>query len=227
MIEPVAEDRFLSAEEALAVLQGKKELTRSVAPKPNKSSDNPIILMNDGRKLIVVIPPLWFHSNHSLLFALLPLIWNSISLLMIWIAVESRFWIALQFLEFRIFVLMNLFGLLLFSIFELIGLWMLGTFLLSAASRTRLEINQQNFRLQRCFFNWCYREIWGWTEISRIELNRIGLSMNKSPITVCSLKVKQSKYRFGSFLAEPEKEWLVAQVNGFLDKQQIIGKKSG
>lgn len=228
MIEPVAEDRFLSAEEALAVLQGKKELTHAVTPKPNQSPDNPIILLNDGKKLIIVIPPLWLHSNHSQLFALLPLVWNSILLLMIWIAVQSRFWIAFNLVEFRIFLLTNLFGLLLISIFGVIGLWMLGTFLLSAASRTRLEINQQNFRLQRWFLNWCYREIWGRTEeISRIELNRIGLSMKKSPITVCTLKVKQRKYQFGSFLTEPEKEWLVAQVNDFLDKQQIIGKKSG
>jgi serine/threonine protein kinase len=228
MIEPVAEDRFLSAEEALAVLQGKKEFTHAVTPKPNQASDNPVILMNDGRKLIVVIPPLWLHSNHSRFFSLLPLIWNGFLLLMIWMIVASGIWTYVTSINFKIFLLVNLYGLLLISIFGLVGLWILGIFLLSAASRTRLEINQQNFRLQRWLLNWCYREIWGRTEeISRVERNRIGLSMNKSPITVCTLRVKQRKYRFGSFLMEPEKEWLVAQVKDFLEKQQIIGKKSG
>ncbi|HEY9602635.1 MAG TPA: serine/threonine-protein kinase [Allocoleopsis sp.] len=255
MIEPVAEDRFLSAKEALAALQGKKELTRSAISNPNQSSDNPVILMNDGRKLIIVIPPLWLHSNHSQFFALLTLVWNGFLLLMIWMIVASGIiWTAKgvfrpspitsdwsnQALVIASsiwpdtgaalvnFFLVNWSALLLLGTFTLIGLCISAIFLFSAASRTRLEINQQNFRFQRWFLNWCYREIWGRTEeISRIERNRIGLSMNKSPITVCALKVKQSKYRFGSFLAEPEKEWLVAQVKDFLDKQQIIGKKSG
>jgi eukaryotic-like serine/threonine-protein kinase len=38
--------------------------------------------------------------------------------------------------------------------------------------------------------------------------------------TVCVLKWKSRKYKFGTFLTEPEKAWLVAEINDFLDRQK-------
>jgi serine/threonine protein kinase len=135
MIEPVAEDRFLSASEALAVLRGKKEFTHSIASKPRRPTDNSIILMNDGKQLVVVIPPVWLRSAHSRIFALLPLAWNSILLLMIWAIIQSGILTLIrpQELTLSVFLLANGFGLLLLAVFGLIGLWILGTFLLRTA----------------------------------------------------------------------------------------------
>lgn len=227
MIEPVAEDRFLSAEEALAVLRGKQVFTRSATPKNRQLADRPIILMNDGNQLTVVILPVWLRSAHSRIFALLTLVWNSIFLLMIWASIASGSLTLLTSLltsvGFRFFPLVSQIGLLLFGLYGLIGLWILGTFLLSAASRTKLEIDQQNFRLQRQFLGWCYQKVQGRTqEITEMELRGIGLSMNKSPITVCTLKSRLRKHRFGSFLTESDKAWLVAEVEDFLEKQQTV-----
>jgi serine/threonine protein kinase len=228
LIEPVAEDRFLSAEEALAVLRGKKALTRSVTSKPHQLADSSIIVSNDGKQLAVVIPPVGLRSAHSRLFLLQPLVWNVFFFLMIWTIVASGIWTSVVSLGFHFSLLAAWSGWLLLSSFGLIGLLILGRFLLSAASRIRLEIDEQNFRLQWRFLGWRYQKVQGRTkEISRIELRGIGLSMNKAPITVCTLKVRRRKYQFGSFLTEPEKEWLVAQAKDFLEKQQIIGKKSG
>ncbi len=225
MIEPVAEDRFLSAEEALAVLRGKQGFTRSATPKSRQLTDSPIILMKDGKQLTVVIPPVGLRSPHSRLFSLQPLIWNGFFFLMIWMLVASGIWTNALSLGFRFFSLTTWFGWLLLSTFGLIGLWILGAFLLSAASRTRLEIDQQNFRLQRSFLGWRYQKVQGRTqEISQVELRGIGLSMNKAPITVCTLKSRLRKHRFGSFLMESDKAWLVTEVNDFLGKQHTVEK---
>ncbi|HAJ61867.1 MAG TPA: serine/threonine protein kinase [Cyanobacteria bacterium UBA8543] len=225
MIEPVAEDRFLSAEEALAVLRGKQGFIRSATPKNRQVAERPVILMNDGNQLTVVIRPVWLDSAHSRIFALLPLVWNSILLLIIWITVVSGSLIVLTSIEFRFIPLVSQIGLLLLGIFGLVGFWILGTFLLSAASRTRLEIDRQNFQLQRRFLGWCYQKVQGRThEISQVELRGIGLSMNKAPITVCTLKSRLRKHRFGSFLTESDKAWLVVQVKDFLEKQHTVEK---
>jgi len=211
MIQPVAEDRFLSAEEALAVLRGEKEFTRSATTKSRRPADSPITLMNDGKQLIVEIPPVWLRSQHSRLFALLPIASNGILLLMLWMIITvSGYFITLS-------------GWLLLGVYGLFGLWMLGTFLFSATFRIKLVIDQQNFRLQRWLLSWCYRELQGRTEeISQVELKGIGLSMNKAPITVCTLRSRLRQHRFGSFLTEPEKSWLVTEVKDFLEKQQNV-----
>lgn len=224
-IEPVPEDRFVSAEEALAVLRDEKEFTRSATAKVRQAANSSITLMNDGKQLAIEIPPVWLRSTHSRRFALLPLAWNSILLLMIWSIVASDL---VKFLDSSFFLLPNLFSLfscLLVGSFGLIGLWMLGTFLFSAASHTKVVINRQNFQLQRWFLGWCYRKIQGRTqEISQVELKGIGLSMNKAPITVCTLKSRRRQHRFGSFLTEPEKAWLMTQIKDFLEKQYTLKK---
>jgi serine/threonine protein kinase len=225
MIEPVAEDRFLSAEEALTVLRGKKVFTRSTTPKTRQIADSPITLMNNGKQLAVVIPPVWLRSAHSRLFLFQPLVWNGFFFLMISMFLASGSLPILTSVAFRFFPLAGQIGLVLLGMFGLIGLSMLGTFLLSAASRTRLEIDRQNFRLQRRFLGWCYQKVQGRTEeISQIELKGIGLSINKVPITVCTLRSRLRQHRFGSFLTEPEKAWLIAEVKDFVEKQYTVKK---
>jgi serine/threonine protein kinase len=227
MIEPVAEDRFLSASETLAVLRGKKEFTRSTTPKPRRPTDNPIIVMNDGKQLVVVIPPVWLRSVHSRILALIPLVWNSILLFMIWAIIQTGILTVIrpEELTLSVFLLANGSGLFLITVFGLFGLGILSTFLLSTATRTRLEIDGHNFRLQRYFLCCCYQKIQGSTqEITQVELKGIGLSMNKAPITVCTLKSRRHQHRFGSFLTEPEKVWLMAQVKDFLKKQYAVEK---
>lgn len=223
MIEPVAEDRFGSANEALAVLRGKRKLTYSTIPKFYRPAETTVILISDGKQLIAVIPPVWLRSIHSRMFLLLLLVWSGFLLFMIWMLVASGVWTSAAYLEFYWFILANLFALLLLGIFGLIGMWILRTFLLSAASRIRLEIDQQNFWLQRWFLGWCYQQVQGRTEeISLVELKGIGLSINKAPITVCTLRSRLRQHRFSSFLTEPEKAWLVSEVKDFLGKQRIL-----
>lgn len=99
------------------------------------------------------------------------------------------------------------------------GLWVLGSYLLRISSRIKIAIDRQNISLERSLFGWCYNNVIGKTQdITQVGQQGIGLSMNKSPIAVCTLQLKSRKHKFGTFLTEPEKTWLVAEINEFLGK---------
>lgn len=204
MLEPVVEDRFHSASQALAVLRGELAMPRSLGQKSHPPKYTPITLVETEQRLVVEIPPVWLRSRHSQIFALIPLVWSGFLLLSIWInlVVNTQPYDTAIALSYWIFL----------SIYGLVGLWMLGIFLLSAASRIQLEIDEQNFRLQRWLLGKRYQEVRGKTEDINIKLCSIGLTLHKKPITVCLLRSKLRQYRFGSFLTEPEKEWLVGAI---------------
>lgn len=204
MLEPVVEDRFHSASQALAVLRGELAMPRSLGQKSHPPKYTPITLAETEQRLVVEIPPVWLRSRHSQIFALIPLVWSGFLLLSIWInlVVNTQPYDTAIALSYWIFL----------SLYGLVGLWMLGIFLLSAASRIQLEIDEQNFRLQRWLLGKRYQEVRGKTEDINIKLCSIGLTMHKKPITVCVLRSKLRQYRFGSFLTEPEKEWLVGAI---------------
>jgi Ankyrin repeats (3 copies) len=103
--------------------------------------------------------------------------------------------------------------------FWLMGLWVLGIYLLGISSRIKIAIDRENIRLQRSLLGWHYKNAIGKTQdITQVGQQGIGLSMNKSPIVVCTLQLKSRKHKFGTFLTEPEKAWLVAEINEFLGK---------
>lgn len=205
MLEPVIEDRFPSANAALAVLRGQETLATYSTQKLRQPKYSPITLTNTDGRLIVDIPPVWLSSASSRLFALIPLVWNGFFLVMFWIVTASASTVGAA---------------VLLSPFVLVGLWMLRTFLFSAASRTRLEIDSENFQLKRWVLGMCYQKVQARTEdISELKLSGIGLKMNKNRITVFMLRERMRKHRFGSFLMENEKEWLLSEITAFLEKQ--------
>jgi serine/threonine protein kinase len=216
MIEPVAEDRFSTAKEALAVLRYEEPLSRPAVLKPRQVIDSPVTIKNQDNQLIIDIPPVWLSSIYSQSFALIPLVWNALSFPAIWLTtpyILKEFVFSHGLSPFTCWLLIG--------ILWLVGLWVLCSYLLRVSSRTKIEIARPNFRLQR----WClgrrYKNIQLRNkEISDVKLQGIGLSMNKTPITVCVLKWKSRKYKFGTFLTEPEKAWLVAEIKDFLEKQQ-------
>lgn len=205
LIEPVTEDRFLCAEEALAVLQGKPEFDRQTCtPQTRRPTNSPITLINDRDRLHVEIPPIWLRSPHSRLFALFPAIIDGILLLMLWITAISSY-------------VLTSTGSIYLSLYGLFGLGLFVQFLRSAIFRFIFKLDAHKFALQFYFLGWCSQRIQGQTkEITDIELKPIGLSMKKAPITVCVLRYRLRQYRFGCFLTEREKEWLVAEIRDFL-----------
>ncbi|MFB2982592.1 serine/threonine protein kinase [Microseira sp. BLCC-F43] len=82
-IEPIIEDRFPSANAALAVLQGQQELS-SYSSNIRRPKDSLIALNNTDYSLVIEIPSEGFRSNYSKLFALTFLGWNKLLLQMGW-----------------------------------------------------------------------------------------------------------------------------------------------
>ncbi|MBD2568542.1 serine/threonine protein kinase [Anabaena lutea] len=204
MIEPVIEDRFPGCNEALAVLRGEQAITNYFSQKHRRPKNTIISLTETDQNLVIEIPPIWLTTPHSRLFALIPIIWNGFFLLLLWIIAASN--LSLSFS-----------GILFLIVFGSIGISIIGIFLFSAAFRTRIEINQQHFQLKRWFLSICYQQVQANTlDITEIKLNPIGLKMNKQPITVCLLRIKLFKHRFGTFLMQSEKEWLMGEISHFI-----------
>jgi eukaryotic-like serine/threonine-protein kinase len=127
---------------------------------------------------------------------------------------------------FFLLILMTMTGFVAFSnlLFSLLFFWLLGiyaplglrllnAFILSPLSHTRLTIYQNHFSLQQWFQDWDWQNLAGSTsDIRRVELKGI------RPITVCALTSWRQHY-FGSFLTQPEKEWLMWEIRAFLEKK--------
>ncbi|MEE3717626.1 serine/threonine-protein kinase [Tumidithrix elongata RA019] len=222
-IEPIAEDRFASTAEALAVLQGKQEFTQSTA-KATRPVDSRITLIDNGERLIAEIPSVGLQSNYSRLFMSLPIAWNVILLLFILIVFVYFTWIRSTYSSIGLTYSELFVGLSIFVAFGLIGIWISIKFLLSVLSRFRLVIDPTYFHYQRWFLNFCLQDVKGETaHIIKADLKNSGLALfnRNSAIQVCSLVVKRKPYRFGAFLSEPEKQWLIAEIDRFLQKQKL------
>lgn len=198
MLEPAPEDRFESAKQALAALQRKHQNSIQKRRQPTGSR---ILLKNTGKRLQVDIPPAGLRSpNVSWLgFAL---IWSGFLF----------FWTA-----GAISVGTNLFFPLFSIPFWVVGLGMLGGVTYSIAGRTRLEIDRENFRLQWQFLTW-QREVRGKTaDIYKVELTST-MKVNDQPVICCAIVEGVRVHRFGSSLANSEKEWLIEEIANFLQK---------
>ncbi|MBW4521182.1 MAG: serine/threonine protein kinase [Scytolyngbya sp. HA4215-MV1] len=209
LIEPVTEDRFDSAEEALAVLQGEKEFVRTVDQSFDRPPGTPIRLQVAVSQLVVDIPPVWIGNRPSQLFALIPVVFNSFFLLMLWVTIVSGYVVSQA-------------GWIFLSVYGVMGLGLLGIFLHSAMPRVRIELNPQTVRLQKWLLNWCVQDKrQQTTQVTQVIFKPTGLSLNKVPITT-SVLVGKRKFRFGTFLTEPEKAWLAAEINRFLERQRAM-----
>lgn len=232
ILEPIIENRFSSAKEALAVLQGEQTLTNSLAPRRLKPKNTPITLTKTKRELVVDIPPVWFRTKYSRFFGFLTLVWNGIFWLpflayhllktlyspllsiVLGYLLSPPDWLRIFFTSIEQFT--SIFNNPLFAaflgVYVAIGLFLLVDFIEKGICRTKLEIDRKIFHCQGSF---------GRTEdINQVKLSSIGLSPNKKPITVCEIRCGLRKYQFGLFLTQREKEWLVGEISAFLEKMR-------
>ncbi|HEY9621110.1 MAG TPA: serine/threonine-protein kinase [Crinalium sp.] len=233
MIAPVADDRFPSAEDALAVLLGERTLTTT--QKPDRPGRSPITFVREDDQLLVKIPPTWLRSAHSRALSLLPLAATSFLLVMLWMTLTIGYDIPPK-------------SWLLLISYGVVNVWMVAQFLISAASQVRLEISPSYMRLRRSLWGIPLIDIRAaLADLVKAELEPIGLAIyeprqrtsstkvrttpadivkaelerlepgtHKTPITVCVVTVRRSRYRFGCFLTESEKAWLVSEIDRFV-----------
>jgi len=206
LLEPLIEDRFPGVNEALAVLRGEQAISSYSSQKARRPKNTAISLTESDKHLSIEIPPVWLATQYSRAFALIPLIWNGFFLLMLWIILASHSYI-------------NFSGFLFMTVFALIGIWMLFIFIFSAAFSMEIKVNEEHLQLQRVFIAGLYQKnTIKLLDINEIKITNIGLKINKQPITVCLLRAKLLKHRFGTFLTQAEKEWLIGELNTFILK---------
>ncbi|EDX76062.1 protein kinase domain [Coleofasciculus chthonoplastes PCC 7420] len=207
MLEPVTDDRFSSASEALAVLQGKQALIKS-SPKPKlqKPQDSPIQLTQKDNLLVVEIPPVGLRSKLSQVLALVNLVWNGLLALTIWMVLELSLFLKSS----------NLIPL---GICVLIGLWLLTRFLYGTLSRTRVEIKEQEFQLQKWLLGSCYQTVKGNTgDINQVNLKTIQSPISNNTLRLCVFKLKHKDIIFGTLLTPLEKKWIMKEMGNFVKK---------
>lgn len=204
LVEPIIEDRFQSAQEALRVLQGRllsKKADLSLTCR--KPAGSGISLKRTHNKIKIYMPP------QGISLSTLPTIFFTV----IWNGFMFFWWSGILLGGAPFF----------FMLFSLphtgIGLWMLGQSLFAIAGKTRLEINSKKFRLQwRCLG--VSRSIEGRTkDLTRMEIATSNMKFNDKPMMYCILWEGIRQHKFGTFLTPVEQEWLVAEVSDYLDKR--------
>jgi serine/threonine protein kinase len=205
MIEPEIENRFDSAQEALAVLQNEREIAKFKSLNPRKPKHSPLVLTRTESRLLIEIPPVGLRTNQSQLFTLLSLIWNGISGLILWIIREFHKAGAIN--------LENPLAWIFLVIFWSIGILLLRDSLRGSLCHIKLEINPENLRIQESSPIWFFKEV----KEYRSDIKQLTVKTGWfNQITMCRGKVPY--YRFGLFLTQAEKKWLVWEMRNFLDK---------
>lgn len=204
MLEPAIEDRFESAQEALAVLRSERELVNLLARSNRQPAGSKVILHKTKQKIVVEIPPKGL-TLESLGLTLFVVFWNGFILFWTLGAARGSLFFALFSIPFWV-AGFTLWGTLLFNIFG----W------------SRLKLDRESFLLQLSCLGFT-RQIEGNTEdISRVEVSRKNTKFNNMPIVSCALQVGVRTHRFGSQLTHTEQVWLVTELADFLGKPQWI-----
>ncbi|AFY85160.1 serine/threonine protein kinase [Oscillatoria acuminata] len=211
LLEPLVEDRFTSAAEALAVLQAKKEITKAKTERTAPRSANHHHLA--GSRVSLKITPGKLEVKIPFLGWKLP----SLSLILI-VTILNIFFVPFFLLAASQgpTILLFLF-LLIFSEIKL-----LGDFLLNQFGRVSLEFYESKFYLKWNFLG-LQRKIQGNIhDISSVKVFPTLISIQNYPISTCALQMRFKTYYFGSGLTQAEREWIAMEIAAFLGKPHLI-----
>lgn len=208
MLEPIVEERFTSAKEALKALnnnQGSCQKLPLTRPQPKGSR---IDLMKTNQYLKIKIPPSGLHKGSYKIF-FLTLITNIFTVLVTWVAAS-----------WKIPILIYLFMLPLWV--TCLAMWSLFIFITTASNY--LEIEPKIFRLGwRCLI---FKYHWqGKTVNIKNAALEMQTNLHKKKNTRAVIQEKLKKHKFGWGTTVIEKTWLVAEVKDFLEKREPITRK--
>ncbi len=226
-LEPVIEDRFPSAEEALAVLRGEKALANYSTQKPRRPKDTAIRLTRTENRLVIDIPPALLNSKESRRRGIINFFsflgYGMYLVIFAWYegldipngtGINQAFYLVFEFV--KVYAIAA-------PLWELIKI---------AAERTRLEIDRHNFRYQVSVLGWRKGEVQFRTEnINSLKVGPIAKtkkSQKSHPFILVELKskrrvllwLKSQYFGFGDLLAKREIEWLVGEIGDFLANRQ-------
>ena len=214
LLAPASEDRFASAQQALAVLTGKLKLTKSGVSQNKAPQELRISAQRTADRLTVTIPPALQYSNLSRVLILSLAIANPIFLLFTWIAVES-----------------NIFDLLTNNSWRQGGCYVLALIVLGVVNRrlqylyrtafgtTHLRIERDRLTIRRWFGkHQLHKSVLRQDthSIQQLKIEHLGEPLIKNVLTVCSIEFSAYKLQLGLFLPLKEKKWLVRELKSFL-----------
>ena len=218
ILEPAAEDRFASAKEALAALRGESVALQQEAIKQLQFPGSRITLTKSMNQLVLDIPPIgWQSKQQELLFG--GAVISFLLALLVVFFFGSLVPSSVVFLRLVLFA-----GVTILSCVPVI-LWMFIRNIFRLTGHIHLEIDRQNFQLQWTLLSqlkWKLLRQSYWRRGRTMDINWIELDIrhqaNGEPITTCVIVEGARNHRFGKWLTSAQKEWLVQQVNSFLEE---------
>ncbi len=243
ILEPLVEDRFISATEALAALQGKVQITPTVKKMRSQPiSDRKTIEKTNKNQFVEVPPPagsriILKKTNKTFRFEMLPprgwmLIAPSCASI-IFIFAYNLFAIPLLGILFDSLQIILAAGssliigkivtlLLYFVPYLIVILPILDKFVFR---REYIEIDSNHCRLSSRGLYYKGQRILATEDIELVEI-KINVDSDGSKTTSCVIWEGVQQYTFGSNLTESEKQWLATQMSNFIDLLKASANRS-
>jgi eukaryotic-like serine/threonine-protein kinase len=210
MLEPVSEDRFSSARQALAALQNcdiNKNLKMGEISRITKPFGSRVKLTIsstiDGDRLEVFIPPAGW-SIELIPVMGFALFWNSF--LVVWTAGAAK--ASVFFALFSIPFWIVGFGMIIFILTALVG-------------NARLVITKDTFTIEQSIFWFKFVASGKIADIQKVELGS-NSTINDQPVNEIMLRHGVKTHKFGVGLSAVEKEWLLSEIVYFLKNVRKI-----
>jgi eukaryotic-like serine/threonine-protein kinase len=238
MLEPIVEQRFTTAAEALAVLNGVRSLPPRLANnRPRKPNDSPIRAIFDESEMTISIPPVRLRTPNSQQLCLVAAIANFILLVSVFFIVTSA-------------PLFDPIKLLFFgSSYIIFSLSLAGYTIYGNLSEIKFKIHHNRYQLQHWLGGYlCYKSVGNiealqiainksWMPILPFDRSRVTIALqNKPHLLFCILdRLMRDKPKTWKFILDPierlrhkytlallltpaENYWLASELNIFLDR---------
>ncbi len=217
MLAPASEDRFESAQEALAVLQGEKKLTMGGIKQARKPKKSNIDFKRTKDRLTVIIPPAWKYSGFCKIAVLSLVGINIVAALLTWIVLESHFLNILVANQDN----QKIFYALFFWFVYLINNKGFNSILRPAFGYTHIRLDGDRFIIHKWLTNYKLAKILirvSSKNVQRVSLKHLGEPFLKNVLTLCLIKLSTINIQTGVFLPRSEQKWLIKEMNYFLEE---------
>ncbi|MGF1517309.1 MAG: serine/threonine protein kinase [Nodosilinea sp.] len=204
LIDPLVEDRFASAQMALAALTEPAPLAtaplRTLTPRPPAGTR--VQVQRSLTTLSITIPPPGLRGE-TVGIGLFGLLWNGFVLVWGIMAALSGAGLAV-----------------LFTIpFFVVGFGMVAGFVNALLAHVTLRIDRQRFTLTRRLLGWTRQMSGNTADLAKVEL-QTAYTHNGRPIKTITLLEGINQHRFGTPLTAVEKAWLVDEIDTFIHQAE-------
>ena len=205
MLEPIFEDRFQSATQALNALANKSTKFSSggsfIRTTHKKPAGSRVKIQKTSGSLIVNIPPAGFRVE-DIGWWICVLLWNGM--------------MSSSILGAGI---LTLFSPAIIPVS--IGFGLLAYLLWISAGKTHIQIHKNQFFIYWKFLVFSHKLAGETADLDIVCINYTNTKINGKPVINCALVEGVKKHQFGSLLTLKEQEWLVAEISDFLQQLKL------